>query len=109
MGPIDRPETSVPNYQSTLRNIPEERKTDKSFRNVTQFKNALGLDSNISYEEVNRRLNSGNACDQLLSVLSSYLLSKNVILKALKTVLLIPFLDRIKLHNARFLNLTFFK
>jgi hypothetical protein len=27
MGPIDCPETSVTNYRSTLRNIPEERRS----------------------------------------------------------------------------------
>jgi len=28
MGPLGCPETSITNYQSTLRNIPEERKSD---------------------------------------------------------------------------------
>jgi len=33
MGSTERPETAVTNYQSTLPNIPQERRTEKSFRN----------------------------------------------------------------------------
>jgi hypothetical protein len=104
MGQIDRSKTSVPNYQSALRNTPEERRSNKSFGNITQFKYTLGLDSNIPHEEVNRRLSSENACTHQLKVLSSCLPSQNVSLKALKAVLLIAFMDRIKQHKEMFHN-----
>jgi hypothetical protein len=40
MGPIRYPETSVLNYHSTLRNIPEERRSEKSHLRNAEAKNA---------------------------------------------------------------------
>jgi hypothetical protein len=66
MGPIRRPETSVNNYHTTPRNIPEERRSQLWYRRIKERNNLgkLGVDKvmlkwivkNISYFKIVSRL-----------------------------------------------------
>jgi hypothetical protein len=64
---------------------------NRSFENVSQFK-YLGMkvtNQNLIQEEIERRLNSGNACyHSVQNLLSSRLLSKNVKVRIYKTIIL---------------------
>jgi hypothetical protein len=65
--------------------------TNRSFEGVEKFK-YLGTtltDQDCMQEEIKSRLNSGNVCYHLVqSLLSSYLLSRNVKVKIYKTIIL---------------------
>jgi hypothetical protein len=64
---------------------------DRSFENVAQFKCLVTTvtNQNLVQEEINRRLNSGNACyHSVQKLLSSQLLSKNVKIRIYKTIIL---------------------
>jgi hypothetical protein len=67
-------------HQNTGQNH-DVRITNRSFENVVQFK-YLGTtvtNENLIQKEINRRLDSGNACSHSVqSLLSSPLLSQNV-------------------------------
>jgi hypothetical protein len=71
----------------------DKKIANRSFANVSQFK-YLGTtvtNQNLIKEEIKRRLNSGNACyHSFQNLLSSRLLSKNVIIKIYeyKTIML---------------------
>jgi hypothetical protein len=64
---------------------------NRSLENVSQFK-YLGTtvtNQNLMQEEINRRLNSGNACyHSVQNLLSSRLLSKNLKIRIYKTIIL---------------------
>jgi hypothetical protein len=64
---------------------------NRSFKNVSQFKYLATIISNQNFiqEEIERRLNSGNACyHSVQDLLSSRLLSKNVKVRIYKTIIL---------------------
>jgi hypothetical protein len=64
---------------------------NREFENVSQFK-YLGTtitNHNLIQEEIKRRMNSGNACCNLVqNLLSSHLFSKNVKIRIYKTIIL---------------------
>jgi sorting nexin-29 len=65
--------------------------TNRSFENVSQFKYLVTTvtNKNLIQEEINRRLNSGNACyHSVQNLLSSRLLSKNLKIRIYKTIIL---------------------
>jgi hypothetical protein len=64
---------------------------NRSFENVANFKHleTTLTDQNCMHEEINSRLNSGNACYRSVhSLLSSRLLSRNVKVKIYRTIVL---------------------
>jgi hypothetical protein len=64
---------------------------DIRVENVSQFKylETTVINRNLIQEEINRRLNSGNACYHLnQNLLSSRLLSKNLKIRIYKTITL---------------------
>jgi hypothetical protein len=64
---------------------------NRSFENVSQFKywGMTVINQNLIQEEIKRRLNSGNACYySVQNLLSSHLLSKNVMVRIYKTIIL---------------------
>jgi hypothetical protein len=80
---ISRSQTTGPTYSIKIAN--------RSFEDVGKIR-YLGTtltDQNCMHEEINIRLNSGNACyHSVQSLLSSRLLSKNVKIKIYKTIIL---------------------
>jgi ribosomal protein S2 len=64
---------------------------NRCFKNVAKFRylKTTVTNQNLIQEEINRRLNSGNACHHSLqNLLSSILLSKNVKIRIYKTIIL---------------------
>jgi hypothetical protein len=80
---LSRPQNSGQNHNIKI--------GERSFENVAEFK-YLGTtvtNQNLIQKEIRSRLNSSNACyHSVLNLLSSQLLSKNVIIEVYKTVLL---------------------
>jgi hypothetical protein len=62
---------------------------NRSFENVSQFKylGMTGTNQNLIQEEIKRRLNSGNVCHSVQSLLSSRLLSKNLKIRIYNTII----------------------
>jgi hypothetical protein len=77
----------MPCYQK-IRQKHSIKTVNRSFEDVAKFR-YLGItltDQNCMHEEINRRLNLGNACcHSVQSLLSSHLLSRNVKVKIYKT------------------------
>jgi hypothetical protein len=77
-------------YQNVAQNR-DIKIANRSFENVSQFK-YLGMsvtNQKLIQEEIERRLNSGNACCHLVqNILSSRLLPKNLKIRIYKTMIL---------------------
>jgi ribonucleotide reductase alpha subunit len=77
---------------------------NRSSENVEQFKymRTIATNQNFIHEEINSRLNSGNACyHSIKNLLSSRLLSKNANIKTYNTLILL-----VLLYKYRSLSLT---